>query len=153
MTVHLRLKGRVGLGFAVGALEIEDQRHQRLGDEAAAIDAEMPALIRPATIGIQLIRRGSCAHDALARGCSDACLAALMKLATSFASFSPRARSTPEETSTSVAPVTLIASPTVSAVNPPERAKGGFTPVSDCQSKGTPLPPENDALGEALASN
>ena len=51
MTVHLGLKGRIGLGFGVGTLEIEDQRHQRLGDEAATIDAEMAALVRPAAIG------------------------------------------------------------------------------------------------------
>ena len=38
----------IGLGRVVGLLDVEDQRHQRLGDEAAAIDAEMAALVGPA---------------------------------------------------------------------------------------------------------
>ena len=45
MAVHLLLECRIGLGRGVGLLQLEDQRHQRLGDEAAAIDAEMPALV------------------------------------------------------------------------------------------------------------
>ena len=47
---------RVGLRRTIFALQIEDQRHQRLGDIAAAELAEMPALIRhlPETIGIGL---------------------------------------------------------------------------------------------------
>ena len=36
MAVHLALEGGIGLGRGVGLLQIEDQRHQRLGDEAAA---------------------------------------------------------------------------------------------------------------------
>jgi hypothetical protein len=43
--VELGLEGGIGLGRAIFALEIEDQRHQRLGDEAAAELAEMPALV------------------------------------------------------------------------------------------------------------
>ena len=45
MAVHFLLEFRIGLGLRVGFLQIEDQRHQRLGDEAAAIDAEMSALV------------------------------------------------------------------------------------------------------------
>ena len=58
MAVHLGLEVRIGLGLVVGLLEIEDQRHQRLGDEAAAIEAEMAALVRPAAIGIQQLCSG-----------------------------------------------------------------------------------------------
>ena len=54
MAVHLGLEVGIGLGIGVGPLEIEDQRHQRLGDEAAAIEAEMAALVGAAAIGVQL---------------------------------------------------------------------------------------------------
>jgi len=50
------------------ALEIEDERHQGLGDEAAAIKAEMAALVGPATVSVPRRRFGDRAHDALARG-------------------------------------------------------------------------------------
>src|SRR5690606_37038161 len=36
----------IGLGRLVFPLQVEDQRHQRLGDETAAIEAEMAALVR-----------------------------------------------------------------------------------------------------------
>jgi hypothetical protein len=43
--IHLGLERGIGLGGAIGALEIEDQRHQRLGDEAAAVDAEAALIV------------------------------------------------------------------------------------------------------------
>ena len=43
--VELVLERRIGLGVIVGLFQIEDQRHQRFGDVAAAEDAEMPALV------------------------------------------------------------------------------------------------------------
>ena len=42
------------LGLVVGALQVEDQRHQRLGDEAAAEQAEEALLVGPAAIGVEL---------------------------------------------------------------------------------------------------
>ena len=57
----------IGLGFVVSALEIEDQRHQGLGDEAAAIKSEMAALVGAAAEGVQLSLFAARAHDALAR--------------------------------------------------------------------------------------
>ena len=45
IAVHLLLEGRVGFRLGIGLLEFEHQRHQRFGDEAAAIDAEMAALV------------------------------------------------------------------------------------------------------------
>ena len=52
--LHLGLEGRIGLGLVVGLLQLEDQRHQRLGDEAAAEDAEMAALVGSGAEGIGL---------------------------------------------------------------------------------------------------
>src|SRR5690606_7959148 len=43
---QLGLKLRVVLCFRVSALEIEDQRHQRLGDEPAAEDPEEAVIVR-----------------------------------------------------------------------------------------------------------
>ena len=45
----------------VGLLQVEDQRHQRLGDEAAAIDAEMAALVGAGAERIGLLH-GHAAH-------------------------------------------------------------------------------------------
>ena len=45
MAVHLLLEFRIGFGLRVGGFELEDQWHQCFGDEAAAIDAEMPSLV------------------------------------------------------------------------------------------------------------
>ena len=39
--VQFGMEGGIGLGLFIGALQIEHERHQRLGDEAAAIGAEM----------------------------------------------------------------------------------------------------------------
>jgi hypothetical protein len=52
--VKLGLKRRVSLGFVVGLFEIQDERHQCLGHEAAAIDAEETFLVRTGAIGIGL---------------------------------------------------------------------------------------------------
>ena len=66
---EFRMEGRIGLGFGVGAFEIEDQRHQRLGDVASAIEAEMAALVGAGAIGVERIGLGARAHDALALVC------------------------------------------------------------------------------------
>ena len=42
---ELGLEGRVLPGGAIGAFEVEDQRHQRFGDEAAAERAEAAVLV------------------------------------------------------------------------------------------------------------
>ena len=55
VAVHLGLERRIGLGRGVGLLQGEDQRHQRLGDEAAAEDAEPAALVGA---GAERVRRG-----------------------------------------------------------------------------------------------
>ena len=65
MAVHLRLERRIGLRLRIGLLEREDQRHQRLGDEAAAIDAEMPALVGAGAKRIRLLDGHARAHHVL----------------------------------------------------------------------------------------
>ena len=52
IAVHLGLERRIGLGVGIGLFQIQDQRHQGFGHEAAAEDAEMPALVRTAAVGI-----------------------------------------------------------------------------------------------------
>ena len=59
VAVHLGLEGRVGLRGRVGRLQVEDQRHQRLGHEASAEDAEAAALVRAVA---ERVRRGSDGH-------------------------------------------------------------------------------------------
>ena len=49
---ELRLKSRIVLRLLVGALQLEDQRHQGLGDEAAAVDAEPAARVRAGPVGV-----------------------------------------------------------------------------------------------------
>ncbi len=129
---------RVGLRRLVGALQFEDQRHQRLGDEAAAEDAEVPALVGSAAERVELgvlrllaCRRLVC-RDHVYRACgailfkglrphraSLAVFAARRKRPISSTSFSPGRLSTPEETSTAVAPVRRMASATFEGVRPP----------------------------------
>ncbi len=44
--IQLRLEFRILQVFPVGVLQLLQRRHQGLGHEAAAIDAEVPAFIR-----------------------------------------------------------------------------------------------------------
>ena len=46
--VELRLERGIGLGVLVGLLELEDQRHQRFGDEAPAERPKKPCSSGPA---------------------------------------------------------------------------------------------------------
>src|SRR3954469_9880307 len=147
IAVHLRAEGRVVLRRRVGALQVEDQRHQRLGDEAAAVEAEVPALVRPGAEGIDLLRNvhaGTLAERA-----------ARMKARIFSGSFTPGADSTPEETSTPPARVMRSASATLSALSPPESMNGiGRSRFSSRrQSKGLPRPPGRVASRGARASN
>jgi hypothetical protein len=52
--IELLLEFRIGLGFLVSFLDRQHQRHQRFGDKAPAIDAEMPLLVRAGAEGIGL---------------------------------------------------------------------------------------------------
>ena len=51
---HLGVELRIGLGVRVGLLEIEHERHQGFGHEAAAENAEMTALVGAGAEGIGL---------------------------------------------------------------------------------------------------
>src|SRR3974390_381300 len=91
MAVHILLESRIGLGRRIGLLQVEDQRHQRLSDEATAIDAKVPALVGSSAERVGL-RFGHAFTVSAAR-------TARMKARILSGSFSPSARSTPEETS------------------------------------------------------
>jgi hypothetical protein len=58
VTVHLGLEGGILLRRVVRLLQVEDQRHQGLGDEAPAIEAEAPALVGAGAEGIRLLLDG-----------------------------------------------------------------------------------------------
>ena len=46
--------GGVGLGVLVGTVQVEDEGHQRLGDEAAAEQPEEALLVRPGAERVEL---------------------------------------------------------------------------------------------------
>src|SRR5262249_10493453 len=124
VAVHLFAKGRVALRLRIGVFELEDERHQGLGDEAATILSEMPALV-----GAGAKRMGLALHRhsrlAIMRSPPFAAMRAARTNARILSgSFLPGARSTPEETSTPGADVIRNASATLSASRPPERRNG-----------------------------
>ena len=118
MAVHLALERRIGLGRGVGLLQLEDERHQRLGDEAAAVDAEMPALVGPGAERIGLLRTVMRCSSTCRRRAARPRARARMKARILSGSFSPGARSTPEETSTPGARVMRSASADVAGIEP-----------------------------------
>src|SRR5262249_2695117 len=153
--VHLAAEASVVLRLAVSRFQLENQRHQRLGDEAATIEPEMPALVGPGAERIELLD----GHMLLMALSGAARLlapsrAAAMKARILSASFSPGVRSTPEETSTPGAAVMRSASATLSASRPPESMNGAqvWTFSSSRQSKRLPSPPGRVAASSARAS-
>src|SRR5262249_54005191 len=153
--VHLAAEASVVLGLGVSRFQLEDERHQRLGDEAAAIEPEMPALVGPGAERVELLD----GHMLLmavsgAESLRAPSRAAAMKARILSASFSPGARSTPDETSTPGAAVMRSASTTLSASRPPESMNGArvCTFSSSRQSKRLPSPPGRVAASSARAS-
>ena len=55
IAIHFFLERGIGLGLSVGLLQLQNQRHQRFGDKAAAIDAEVPMIVRPGAERIGLL--------------------------------------------------------------------------------------------------
>src|SRR5262249_49901299 len=145
---HLDLKGRIGLGRVVRLLQIEDQRHQRFGDEAAAENAEMPVLVGTAAEGIRTRLVHRTGNSTLAR-------TARMKSRIISTSLTPGARSTPEDTSTPPARVMRTASATLPAWSPPDTMNGSARSrfCSTCQSNTAPSPPGRVAPLGGWASN
>src|SRR5579859_1926752 len=121
IAVHLSLEFRIGLGLRVGALKPEDQRHQRLGDKAAAIDAEMPALVGAGAERIWPLHGHALLTMSDAPSCSDSSAARATRTNSRIlsGSFTPGARSTPDDTSTPGARVMRSASATLPASSPP----------------------------------
>src|SRR5579863_3827682 len=155
ITAHLPLKLRIGLGLRVGFLQLENERHQRLGDEAAAVDAEMPALVGPGAERVWLLHGHACPTIGGVEWRAAAARAARTKTRIKSTSFSPGACSTPEETSTPGARVIRSASPTLPASSPPESMNGTLVSRSSSkfQSKALPRPPGRVASRGGNASN
>jgi hypothetical protein len=65
IAVHFLLERRIGFRFRVGLFQLQNQRHQGLGDKTAAIDAEMAVLVRPGAERIELLLHG---HAGLVTG-------------------------------------------------------------------------------------
>src|ERR1700683_4757908 len=155
IAVHLLLKLRVGFGSEVSLLQLQNQRHQRFSDKAAAVKPEMPVIVRP---GAKRIGSGDI-HAGLAAGFAtrrfSPSRAARTKARILPISFCPAARSTPEDTSTPGAEVMRNASATFAAFSPPESMKGtpGCRSCRRRQSKGLPSPPGRVASCGARASN
>ena len=55
IAIHLFLEVEVGLRRGVGFFQFKHERHQRLGDKAPAIDAEMAVFVRTGTERIELL--------------------------------------------------------------------------------------------------
>src|SRR5271163_4027141 len=59
VVVELGLKAGISARCAIGGRELENQRHQSLGDKSPAINAEMAALVWPAPEGVRDLHPGS----------------------------------------------------------------------------------------------
>ncbi len=120
--VELGLERRIGLGGAIFAFEIEDQRISVFGDITGR-------------------RRPRNARGRRAASCRSLARSSLRRLKEGRRScpypWTPDCRSTPDETSTSDAPVRVIASPTLTGSSPPDSAQAGDggRPSSRLQSK------------------
>src|SRR5207244_3663349 len=55
VALHLAAEARIVLRLGVSLLQLENERHQRLGDEAAAVEPEMPALVGPGAERVELL--------------------------------------------------------------------------------------------------
>ena len=62
IVVELTLEIGVVAVLLVGAPHFQHQRHQRLGDKAAAENTEMPALVRAGAVGFRRVGLPGCAH-------------------------------------------------------------------------------------------
>src|SRR5690606_5955451 len=133
-TFELRLESPVLLRRAIVTLQVEDQRHQGLGDVAAAEGAEMAAVVGAGAKAV-----GSVGHRP----------AALRNAAILSTSLTPGARSTPEETSRSGALVAARASATLEGVRPPAIPQSIVWRwlARRVQSKRVPVPPGSACAG------
>src|SRR5690606_26628811 len=138
-------EGRIVPGRIPLLLEVEDQRHQRLGDEAAAEDAEHALFVgagaegigqsrlvhrRSPVIGLRAAPCGQHASPSLrprfavrcqAARCSAAAATARKNASIKAGSLIPGALSTPDEMSMAGGAATRSAVPTFPALRPPER--------------------------------
>src|ERR1700751_996435 len=131
--VKFGLKTGIFARRGVSGLERGAERHKALAAKAPAIDAEMAALVRPSPEGIRDL------HFHF----YPSARAAARNAPILSRSFSPGRLSTPEETSTTVAPETRPASGKSSAVKPPDsiHSRRQERPAIRLQSNARPLPP------------
>src|SRR5262249_49701038 len=155
VAVHLAAEAGIVPRLGVGRLQLQNERHQRLGHETAAVEPEMSTLVGSGAERIELLD-GHALLTAFsgAESFSTAARAAAMKARILSGSFSPGARSTPEETSTPGAAVMRSAWATFSASRPPESMNGRrvCTFSRSRQSKRRPSPPGRVASASARAS-
>ncbi len=124
VAVQLLVELRIGLGGAIGLVEVQHQRHQGLGHIAPAELAEAPVGVG---IGVEIVGDGSLdVHFgsilgwARAHARRTASRNAVMRCG----SFTPGPRSTPEETSAIGARDSRMASATFQGSSPPARNHG-----------------------------
>src|SRR6185369_1321890 len=146
---------RIVLGRGIRLFQAQQQRHQRLGDKAPAIGAEMPARIGTETKTVGRSGHSAPAFSPAFWSVYRALRAFDTKAAIFSALFFPGASSTPEDASTNSGRAILIARAMFSALSPPARPHGRLKrcPVSSCQSNAAPKPPGRVAAMSALASN
>src|SRR3954451_17338539 len=119
--VELGPEIRVVLGGVVSRLDLQDQRHQGFRDKPPAVQAEMAARIRSAAIGIGCLHyrplaRRRCTTETQRKTLLRASVVNQSVRATFrnsrilSGSLSPGRRSTPEDTSTALAPEAATAS-------------------------------------------
>src|ERR1700741_3582842 len=146
VVVELGLKAGIGTCLSIGGLDGENERRQCLGGEEPPVDAKRAPLVRPAAEGVRDPHPGP--HPSA--------WAAARKARILLRSFSPGRLSTPEDTSTALAPEMRTASGNISAVNPPDsiHSQRQDRPAIRSQSKARPLPPGNAPRRRGgLASN
>src|SRR5262245_44232182 len=167
MVVHLFLEAGIDLGFRVRLFELENEGNERRGDNTAAIDAELPALIGTSPERVWLLHghsgrlyltdrttEDSPSWRGVEKSSASATRAARINARILSGSFSPGPRSTPDDTSTPGARVIRRASDTLSASRPPDSMKGTGALISfrSVQSNGLPSPPGRVASLGARAS-
>ena len=116
---QFRLEFRIGLCLFPLGLKVEDQWHQRFGNEAATEDAEAAVLVRtfPEGIGFGCFVHLTLPDTGTRR---EASATAAKNSSIICRSLTPGALSTPEETSIPRAPVSRRASAMLSLLSPPE---------------------------------
>src|SRR5688572_3988222 len=146
--VELRTERGVRAGRHVSRRQLLDRRHQRFGDEAAAVGA----VITP-RVGIPPAEHRTFCRNHVVHRLSNASRALARNCATFVKSLTPGDSSTPDDTSTPYGRTVAIASPTVAGVSPPASTtrRSRANEAARGQSTVTPVPPRRS--GSAASSS